>query len=102
WLSGQLKAERASIDHATAERLYQDFMALDARFKQLVTDWQIRTIDGKKVPNDHSDAAYDAGIRAQLAEFHQAIATMLPNILALSSRLLPFAQRFARAAGAIA
>ena len=102
WLSGQLKAEREAVDHAAAERLYRDFMTLDARFKQLVTDWQIKTIDGQKVPNDHNDAAYDAGIRAQLAEFHQVSAALVPNIVALSSRLIPFAQRFARAAAAIA
>ena len=102
WLSGQLKAERESVDRATAERLYQDFMALDGRFKQLVTDWQIRAIDGNKVPNDHGDAAYDAGIRAQLAEFHHANMALLPDIVALSSRLTPFAQRFPRAARAFA
>jgi pyruvate,orthophosphate dikinase len=102
WLLGQLKAERESVDRNTVERLYRDFMALDARFKQLVTDWQIRTIDGKKVPNDHGDAAYDAGIRARLGEFHQANAALLPDILALTRRLTPFAQRFAHAAGAIA
>jgi pyruvate,orthophosphate dikinase len=102
WLSGQLKAERETVDRGAAERLYRDFMALDARFKQLVTDWQIRTIDGKQVPNDHGDTGYDASVRARLAEFHQAISVLLPNILSLSPRLTPFAQRFARAANAIA
>ena len=76
-------------------------MALDARFKQLVTDWQVKTIDGRRVPNDHADASYDAAIRARLAEFHQATATLLPGILALTPRLTPFATRFARAASAI-
>jgi pyruvate,orthophosphate dikinase len=102
WLAGQLKAERDRIDRGTAERLYQQFMALDTRFKQLVTDWQIKTIDGKRVPNDHADAAYDEAIRARLAEFHQANAAVLPDFLALTSRLKPFATRFERAALAIA
>jgi pyruvate,orthophosphate dikinase len=102
WLAGQLKAERESADHGAAERLYQQFMALDTRFKQLVTDWQIKTIDGKRVPNDHADAAYDGAIRARLAEFHLATAALLPDILAVTSRLKPFATRFARAANAIA
>ena len=102
WLAGQLKGERECADHGAAERLYQDFMRLDVRFKQLVTDWQIKTIDGKRVPNDHADAVYDASIRARLAEFHQATAALLPDILALTSRLKPFAPRFARAANAIA
>ncbi len=102
WLAGQLKGERECADHRAAERLYQDFMKLDVRFKQLVTDWQIKTIDGKRVPNDHADAVYDAAIRARLAELHQATAAVLPDILALTSRLKPFAPRFARAANAIA
>jgi pyruvate,orthophosphate dikinase len=102
WLAGQLKAERESADHGAAERLYQDFMRLDVRFKQLVTDWQIKTIDGKRVPNDHADGVYDASIRARIAEFHQATAAVLPDILALTSRLKPFAPRLARAANAIA
>ena len=102
WLSGQLKVERDAVDRGAAERRYHDFMVLDARFKQLVTDWQIRTVDGKRVPNDHADAAYDEAIRARLAEFHQATAALVPGILALTSRLKPFATRFARAASAIA
>ena len=102
WLAGQLKAERDRIDRGAAERLYQQFMALDTRFKQLVTDWQIKTIDSKRLPNDHADAAYDGAIRDRLAEFHQATAVMLPDILAVTSRLKPFATRFARAANAIA
>jgi pyruvate,orthophosphate dikinase len=102
WLLGQLKAERDRIDRGAAEKLYQEFMGLDTRFKQLVTDWQIKTIDGKRVPNDHADASYDAAIRAELAEFHQATAALLPDIVALRSRLRPFATRFARAANAIA
>ena len=102
WLAAQLKAEREFADQGAAERLYQDFMRLDVRFKQLVTDWQIKTIDGKRLPNDHADTVYDASIRARLAEFHQATAAVLPDILALTSRLKPFATRFARAANAIA
>ncbi len=102
WLLGQLKAERDRVERGAAEKLYHEFMALDARFKQLVTDWQVKTIDGKRMPNDHADASYDAAIRARLAEFHQATAALLPGILALTPRLTPFATRFERAAGAIA
>jgi pyruvate, orthophosphate dikinase len=102
WLSGQLKAERDSVDRGAAERLYQDFMALDKSFKQLVTDWQIKLVDGNRIPNDHADAAYDAVIRARVAEFHQATLALLPRALTLLPRLKPFATRLARAASAIA
>jgi pyruvate,orthophosphate dikinase len=102
WLLGQLKAERDGVDRGAAERLYQDFMALDTSFKQLVTDWQIKLVDGNRVPNDHTDAAYDAAIRARLAGFNQATLALLPGVLALLPRLKPFATRLARAANAIA
>jgi pyruvate,orthophosphate dikinase len=102
WLLGQLKAERDRVDHGAAEKIYQAFMGLDTRFKQLVTDWQIKTVGGKRVPNDHADASYDGAIRAELAGFHQATAALLPDIVALTVRLKPFAARFARAANAIA
>ena len=102
WLAGQLKGERDGVDRGAAERLYQDFMALDKSFKQLVTDWQIRLVDGNKVPNDHGDAAYDAAIRARVAGFHHATLALLPGALTLLPRLQPFATRLARAANAIA
>lgn len=102
WLTGQLKAERDGVDRGAAERLYQDFMALDQSFKQLVTDWQIRLVDGNRVPNDHADAAYDSAIRARIADFHQATLALLPGVLTLLPRLRPFATRLARAANAIA
>jgi hypothetical protein len=50
WLSGQLKAERERIDRHAADALYQCFTALDATFKRLVTDWQVKVTDGKRVP----------------------------------------------------
>jgi pyruvate, orthophosphate dikinase len=102
WLSGQLKAERDSVDRRAAERLYRDFIALDARFKQLVTDWQIRVIESNRVPNDHTDVAYDAAVRAGVADFHQATLALLPDILTLMPRLKPFAHRLAHAARAVA
>jgi pyruvate,orthophosphate dikinase len=102
WLLGQLKAERDSVDRQAAERLYQDFMALDVRFKELVADWQIKVIGGNRVANDHADAAYDAAIRARVADFHRATLALLPDILTLVPRLRPFAHRLAQAAKAVA
>jgi pyruvate, orthophosphate dikinase len=102
WLLGQLRVERDSVDRRAAERLYQDFMALDVRFKQLVADWQIKVVGGSRVANDHADAAYDAAVRARVADFHQATTALLPDILTLMPRLRPFAHRLANAAKAVA
>ena len=102
WLSDQLKAERERIDRHAVDSLYQRFMALDATFKQLVTDWQVKVTDGKRLPNAHADAAYDDAVRARLADFHQVVVTLLPDILALTGRLKPFPKRLGRAAAAVA
>ena len=102
WLSGELNAERERIDRHAADSLYQRFMALDATFKQLVTDWQVKVSDGERVPNDHADAAYDDGVRARLADFHQVVVILLPEILTLTARLKPFLKRFEHAAAAVA
>ena len=70
WLSGWLKAERESVDRGMAERLYQNFMALDARSGQLVTELadpdDPRRQESPERPR--RCCPYDAGIRAQLAE----------------------------------
>ena len=36
-----------------------DFHTVDRAFKELVTSWQMRVIDGEEVVNDHTDEAYD-------------------------------------------
>jgi hypothetical protein len=38
------------------------FSDLNARFKELCTDWQLRRRDADQVPNDHQDAAYDRSV----------------------------------------
>jgi pyruvate,orthophosphate dikinase len=102
WLSALLKAERDCVDRGVAEGLYQRFMALDACFKEVVTDWQVKMVDGQAIANDHTDSAYDAAIRDRLADFHRDTMALMPDILGLASRLRPFAARFTRAAAAIA
>jgi hypothetical protein len=55
-----LAAEReASASHAVMAAASSGLAALDTRFRELCTDWQLRTLDASQVPNDHGDAAYD-------------------------------------------
>ncbi len=69
---------------------YEEFLALNGRFKQLCTDWQMR--DGE--PNDHSDADYDAAIVARLGELDaeagpvvDAIGAVVPWMAGYRARL---------------
>ncbi len=102
WLQAQLEVERECADQAAADRLYRNFMLLDDRFKRLVADWQIRSVDGREVLNDHADAAYDAAVRARLAAFHNESMPLIDEVCVVASRLQPYRARFARASAAVA
>ena len=54
WTDALLDEERAGIDSAKAEEIYEDFCSQNDSFKQLVTDWQIKIIDGEQQLNDLS------------------------------------------------
>ena len=72
---------RAEVETADAA-----FVALNEPFKQICTRWQLRP-DGS--PNDHTDAAYDAAVVANLAALH-------PQAVAVTDGLATLLPRFAR------
>jgi hypothetical protein len=85
-----LVAERKQIDTAALAAAYADFRAVNAEFKALVTDWQLK--DGR--PNAHDDTAYDAAVLARLDDVHQrvtpivtAAAAQLPRLSRYSAKL---------------
>jgi len=89
-----LAEERSGIDSATIAAAYQDFRAVNADFKALVTDWQLKGGPAGK-PNPHDDAEYDAAVLARLDDVHARVvpiidapATQLPRLNAYSSKLL--------------
>ncbi|GIS56011.1 MAG: hypothetical protein Ct9H90mP30_6960 [Actinomycetota bacterium] len=74
WTDALLDEERAGIDSAKAEEIYEDFCSQNDSFKQLVTDWQIKIIDGEQQLNDHTDEGYDQQIIDRLVELDQIVA----------------------------
>lgn len=92
-LAAGLAAERATVDAAALEHAYEGFDPFNARFKALVTAWQVR--DGE--PNDHADAAYDRGVVDRVAELHRRWQPLLARLAALAPRLAAYPERFARA-----
>jgi hypothetical protein len=71
---------------------YPCFVPVNAAFKALCTDWQLRTVDGQQVPNDHSDAAHDEKVHADLAAVHGAALPLCTQM----SNALPRFGRYAR------
>jgi hypothetical protein len=89
-LEGLLADERSHVDTAAVLVAYGEFRSLNAEFKALVTDWQLR--DGQ--PNTHEDAGYDTAVLARLDDVHQrvtpaiaAVAIQLPRLSRYSVKL---------------
>lgn len=101
WLDGLLAEERAGIDSAAVEAVYERFCEHNGDFKQLITDWQIREVDGEQVPNDHTDDDYDAGIVIRLGNLHNEAAPVFADAAELAPRLGRYVDRFGEALKAV-
>ena len=82
-----LTGERRHVDQAALSAAHGDFRAINADFKALVTDWQLK--DGR--PNTHEDTDYDAAVLARLDGVHRRV---MPIIDAAAAQL-PRLQRYA-------
>jgi hypothetical protein len=89
-LEGLLADERSRVDTAAVLAAYGEFRSVNAEFKALVTDWQLK--DGQ--PNTHEVAGYDAAVLARLDDVHRrvtpiiaAAATQLPRLSGYSVKL---------------
>lgn len=97
WVDGMLDEERNDIDQSAMNVIYENFCLHNDTFKQLVTDWQIKIVDGEQVMNDHEDADYDADIISQLAALDQAVGPVFTDAAELAPRLARYLDRFSKA-----
>ena len=97
WTDKLLEEERTGIDSAEANDVYEDFCAQNDSFKQLVTDWQIKIINGEQQLNDHTDEAYDQEIIRRLTELDQIVAPIFKKAANIAPRLSRYLERFANA-----
>lgn len=74
-----VEAERASLSGAL-EELIEDFDAANARLKELLHRWQLRPEGSTAVVNDHSDAAYDDRLLAELGAFFRSAEAWLARL----------------------
>lgn len=93
-LTALLAEERKDIDPSAMAAAYDDFRGVNADFKRLVTDWQLKG-GPEGVPNAHDDAAYDAAVLGRLDEVHartmpiiEAAAAQLPRLTAYAAKLV--------------
>jgi pyruvate,orthophosphate dikinase len=92
-----LAQERAAADHRRLEEEYERFTPLNANFKTLATDWQMRLVDGKLTRNDHTDEAYDAAVLGRLPELHAGTVTLIADIAAHAPRIGGYRRRLSNA-----
>jgi pyruvate,orthophosphate dikinase len=93
----KLSAERASVDHRRLEEQYERFTKLNADFKELVTDWQMREVDGKRTRNDHKDEVYDTEVLSRLVALHALTATLIEGISVHAPRVGAYNRRLTSA-----
>ncbi|OBH56071.1 hypothetical protein [Mycobacterium sp. E2479] len=95
-LAALLAEEREDIDPAVMAAAYDDFRAVNADFKRLVTDWQLKGgPDG--VPNAHDDADYDGAVLARLDDVHARTMPIIAAAAAQLPRLSTYAAKLAAA-----
>ena len=56
---------------------YETFLPINDEVKQIVTDWQMRPVNGQLVLNDHQDSAHDARVIARLHEVDARVESAL-------------------------
>jgi pyruvate, orthophosphate dikinase len=96
-----LAADRERWGRDNANAALDDFVPLDQRMKETVTAWQLRTVDGEQVMNDHSDDEYDAAVIARLDAFHDDAVRWLQSLGGAIARFAGYQARFERAMSAV-
>ncbi|MET9315643.1 transcriptional regulator [Kribbella sp. NPDC003505] len=92
-----LKAELTGNEDAVQE-LYEEFLPLNALLQQACTDWQLRpTATDPLAANDHTDAAWDAGVLHELKMIDRALASIAARLSAVLPRFRGYDVRFTNA-----
>lgn len=77
--------------------LYEQFVVLNGEVLSVATTWQLRTVDGVDVPNDHTDARHDASVIEALGAVHRRAERLLVDLEAVVARLDQYRPRLAAA-----
>jgi hypothetical protein len=93
----ELARERTGTDRPRLEQEYERFTPLNAEFKTLATNWQMRSIEGKLTRNDHKDEAYDAAVLGRLPDLHARTVALIDDIAAHASRIGGYRRRLSDA-----
>ncbi|WP_326826735.1 transcriptional regulator [Streptosporangium sp. NBC_01756] len=96
--SERISAELDTAGTRTAvAEAYDDFLVLNPELLDLCTAWQMRSVDGVALPNDHSDPAYDSRVLDLLTDFHRRADVVCADLFAAMLRFQRYQTRLAYA-----
>jgi DNA-binding MarR family transcriptional regulator len=79
------------------EGAYQRFHPVNRDLLDVCTAWQLKSVDGTQMINDHADVAYDTETIGRLAEVHAAAAPVVADLGAALPRFERYGPRLAHA-----
>ncbi len=86
---------------AAVEAGYHQFLAVNQSMLGSCTQWQLRTVGGEQVLNDHSDPTHDAAAIAALGEIDDAVQPVCAGLGDVLARFAGYAPRLAAARGKV-
>lgn len=63
------------------EAAYEEFLTFNRQLLTVCTSWQLRTVDGQSVPNDHRDTAHDEAVLDALVSLDQRVQPVLAALV---------------------
>ncbi len=91
YVSERTRAEAVIVD------TYETFLPINDEVKQVVTDWQMRVVDGQMVLNDHADPCHDDNVIARLHDVDAKAAPALESLTSALPRFDLYSRRLQRA-----
>jgi hypothetical protein len=76
---------------------YRRFLAVNKDLLTVCTEWQLRTVDGQQVPNDHRDPAYDERVVKRLRLLDDATQPVCDDLAAVLDRFGRYGPRLSTA-----
>jgi hypothetical protein len=92
----QVRAEAAGVDGPLLGS-YRRFLSVNQRLIDACTAWQLRTVDGHEVPNDHTDLAHDDAVVGELVAIDDVAGPVCDELGATLERLAGYGPRLAEA-----
>ncbi len=91
---GQWYEDAAGRLHQRIEPLMEPFHQTNVAFKELVGQWQLRTVDGREVANDHTDPGYDTQVVGRLrSAIHTDVKLIIAEAALAEPRLVRYLER---------